>query len=329
MTADVATTRPTFAMYWAAGCGGCEIAVLNTHEGLLQVDANFDVVFWPVAMDAKYHDVEGLEDASITLCFFNGSIRNEENAEMARLLRRKSKLLIAFGSCASEGCIPGLANLYSRQSLLDTAFTTVTTDNPQDLRPQTDYAAPEGQLHIPRLYETVHTLDQLVEVDYIVPGCPPESTRIAEVIDLAIHALRGEAILPPLGSVLGAGTSTVCDECPRERAEKTLTVLRRMATFQPNTKDCLLEQGLVCSGIATRSGCDARCPQANMPCIGCYGPAPEVTDQGSRMMSALASVIDAKAPSDIDRVLEGLVDPAGTFYRFSLPHSLLRHARHA
>ncbi len=78
-------------MYWAAACGGCEIAVLNIHEGILDVDANFDVVFWPVAMDAKYKDVEAMEDGSITLCLFNGAIRNGENEEMAHLLRRKSQ----------------------------------------------------------------------------------------------------------------------------------------------------------------------------------------------------------------------------------------------
>ena len=82
-------SKPKFAMYWAAACGGCEIAVLNIHEGILDVDANFDVVFWPVAMDAKYKDVEAMEDGSITLCLFNGAIRNDENAEMAHLLRRK------------------------------------------------------------------------------------------------------------------------------------------------------------------------------------------------------------------------------------------------
>ena len=45
-------SKPKFAMYWAASCGGCEIAVLNIHEKILDVDAAFDVVFWPVAMDA-------------------------------------------------------------------------------------------------------------------------------------------------------------------------------------------------------------------------------------------------------------------------------------
>ncbi len=58
------TSKPKFAMYWASSCGGCEIAVLNIGEKILDVDANFDVVFWPVAMDAKYKDVEALEDGA-------------------------------------------------------------------------------------------------------------------------------------------------------------------------------------------------------------------------------------------------------------------------
>ncbi len=105
------TAKPKFAMYWAASCGGCEIAVLNTHEKILDVDANFDVVFWPVAMDAKYKDVEAMDDKSILLTLFNGGIRNDENEHIAKLLREKSQILVAFGSCACEGCIPGLANL--------------------------------------------------------------------------------------------------------------------------------------------------------------------------------------------------------------------------
>src|SRR5512141_535525 len=97
------TDKPKFAMYWAAGCGGCEIAVLNIGEKILDVDANFEIVFWPVAMDAKYKDVEALPDKAITLTLFNGGIRNEENEAMAKLLRRKSAFLVAFGSCANEG----------------------------------------------------------------------------------------------------------------------------------------------------------------------------------------------------------------------------------
>src|SRR3989304_3705529 len=322
--------KPKFAMYWAASCGGCEIAVLNIHEKILDVDANFDVVFWPVAMDAKYKDVQAMEDESILLTLFNGGIRNTENEEMAHLLRRKSKILVSFGSCACEGCIPGLANLSSAKDIFDTVYGTVSTDNPQSIRPQFTWTAPEGALHIPEFYPVLKTLDQVVKVDYYMPGCPPESHQIAAVVDLVIKSLHGEAGLPPPGAVIGAGNSTVCDECPRKRNEKTIKQFVRIQDLQaPDPALCLLEQGIPCNGPATRSGCGALCPPAGARCIGCYGPAEGVIDYGARVMTAFASVIDANEPEEIERILDGLVDPAGQFYRFGLAGSLLRAAKPA
>jgi F420-non-reducing hydrogenase small subunit len=322
--------KPKFAMYWASACGGCEIAVLNIDEKVLDLDANFDVAFWPAAMDVKYKEVEAMEDESILITLFNGSIRTDENEHMAHLLRRKSKLLVAFGSCANEGCIPGLANLSARESIFESAYTSPSTENPQHLRPQTTCQVAEGELHLTPLQAVVRTLDQVVEVDYHVPGCPPESHQIAAVLDVLIAVVKGEAELPPKGAVLGAGNSTVCDECARKRDVKQITHLSRIQELPPlDTENCLLEQGLMCSGPATRSGCNSRCPNVGAPCIGCYGAAPGVLDQGARLMTAIASVINEKEPAAIDRVLDGLPDPAGTFYRFSLAHSLLRASRSA
>jgi len=324
-----ANAKPKFAMYWAASCGGCEIATLNIHEKILDVDANFDVVFWPVAMDAKYKDVEAMEDGSILLTLFNGGIRNDENEHVARLLRRKSKILVAFGSCANEGCMPALANLSSVQDLVDTAFSTITTDNPQHLRPQTSHTVPEGELHIPTLYPVVRTLEQVVPVDYFIPGCPPESSQIAAVIDLVIQVLEGKAQLPPAGSMIGAGKSTVCDECQRKRNLKHIKKFERIQNVKLDPTLCILEQGVVCSGPATRSGCQALCPAAGSPCIGCYGPAEGAIDFGARLMSAVASVIDSNDPKEIDQILDGIPDPAGMFYRFNLAGSLLRASKSA
>jgi F420-non-reducing hydrogenase small subunit len=321
--------KPKFAMYWAASCGGCEIAVLNIHEKILDVDANFEVVFWPVAMDAKYKDVEAMPDQSILLTLFNGAIRNDENAHIAKLLRQKSKILVAFGSCANEGCMPALANLSSVQEIIDTAFSTITTDNPQNLRPQPSFTVPEGELHIPTLYPIVRTLDQIVDVDYYMPGCPPESHQIAAVIDLVIKVLHGEAELPPPGSVIGAGNSTVCDECARKRDVKMIKEFKRIQHVAIDPEICILEQGVLCSGPATRSGCKALCPAAGSPCIGCYGPAEGVVDFGARLMSAVASVIDSNDPAEIERILDGIPDPAGMFYRFNLAGSVLRASKSA
>lgn len=321
--------KPKFAMYWAASCGGCEIAVLNIGAGILDVDAHFDVVFWPVAMDAKVKDVEAMADGAITLTLFNGGIRNTENEKMARLLRRKSKILVAFGSCATEGCIPGLANLTNRKEILDTVYATPSTENPDNIRPQPVVQRSEGELHIPALQPTVRTLDQVVPVDYYMPGCPPESHQIAAVIDVVIQALEGKAELPPPGATIGVGNSTVCDECKRQRGVKTIKQFVRIQDVQPDPSICLLEQGIPCNGPATRSGCGALCPQAGAQCIGCYGPAEGVLDFGARLMTAFSSVIDSNDPDEIDRILDGIPDPAGQFYRFSLAGSLLHAARPA
>lgn len=322
--------KAKFAMYWAASCGGCEIATLNIGEKILDVDANFDIVFWPVAMDGKVKDVEALPDGYITLCLFNGGIRTKENEEMAHLLRRKSQILVAFGSCANEGCVPGLANFYSRSDILDTVFSTITTDNPQGARPVFKTRVPEGEISLPEFEPVLRTLDQVVKVDYYIPGCPPESHQIAAVIDTVIKVLHGEAQLPPAGATLGAGDSTVCDECPRTRNVKMIKKFTRVQDLdQIDAELCLLEQGIPCNGPATRSGCGSLCPKASAQCIGCYGPAEGVVDYGARLMTAFASVIDSNDPAEIELILDGIPDPAGQFYRFNLAKSLLRAGRPA
>lgn len=322
--------KPKFAMYWAASCGGCEIAVLNVHEKILDIDANFEIVFWPVAMDAKVKDVEAMPDQSILLTLFNGGMRNKENEEMAHLLRQKSQILIAFGSCACEGCIPGLANLSSHKTIFETVYHTLTTENPDGIHPQPVTTVRESELSIPAFNPVLKTLDQVVQVDYYMPGCPPESHQIAAVIDLVLAVLQGKASLPTPGSVIGAGASTVCDECPRTRNVKKIKKfvrIQEMTSIDPEL--CLLEQGLPCNGPATRSGCSALCPKASAPCIGCYGPSEGVIDYGARLISAFASVIDSKDPEEIEHILDGIPDPAGQFYRFNLAKSLLKAAKPA
>jgi F420-non-reducing hydrogenase small subunit len=320
-----ATEKGKLAIYWAASCGGCEISILAIDEKILKVAEAFDIVMWPCATDGKVHDVEKMADGSIDVCLFNGGIRTSEQEYMAQLMRRKSKVLVAFGSCASEGCIPGLANMNSRQEVFDTVYkegSSTVPENPQNVRPQSETKMPEGTLHLPVFYDTLKTLDQTVEVDYYLPGCPPE----AESIWTAVVAIL-EGKLPPKGSVIGVNT-TVCDECKRKRNEKKIKKFYRTWQMIPDEETCLLEQGLLCCGIATRAGCKALCPQVNSPCIGCHGANDGVADYGARLMSAVASVIDSNDPDEIDRIIsEGIPDPVGSFYRFSLASSQLRRKK--
>jgi F420-non-reducing hydrogenase small subunit len=94
------------ASYWAAACGGCDVAILDIHEKILDLAAAADIVFWPIATDFKYSDVEAMPDEYIDVTLFHGAVRNSENEHLARLLRAKSKVLVAFGSCAHIGGIP-------------------------------------------------------------------------------------------------------------------------------------------------------------------------------------------------------------------------------
>ncbi len=311
--------KPKLALYWASSCGGCEIAVLALHEKILDVADAFDIVFWPCVMDFKEADIEAMEDGSIDICLFNGAIRNDDNEHMAHLMRQKSKVMVAFGSCAMEGCMPGLANFADREQMMKFIYhDSPSTDNPEGIEPQLVTEVAEGNLRLPAFWNTVRTLDQVVPVEYYLPGCPPE----AKWIEAAVGAiLSGE--LPPPGSVIGLDV-TVCDECPRTKNEKKITRFYRPQEIIPDPDICLLEQGIFCAGIATRGGCGALCPQVNMGCRGCYGPNEGVIDGGARLIGAIGSVIEGRTAEDIDAVLDTLPDPAGYFYRFSLPHSLLQ-----
>ncbi|HDD60944.1 MAG: oxidoreductase [Chloroflexota bacterium] len=331
-----AKEKPKLAMYWAAACGGCEISVLNIHEHILTVDEVFDIAFFPCIADFKVKDVEGYPDGYIDVCLFNGAIRNSENEEMAHLLRKKSKIMVAYGSCAYEGCIPALSNLTTKEATFDKVYiNNPSIDNPDKIFPQEVTKVPEGELTLPVFYNTVKSLDQVIDVDYYLPGCPPEPPQIWAVLQVVVGALLEGAPLPPAGAIIGAGTAAVCDECEREKSEKCISQFYRPYEIIPDPDQCLLEQGLICMGIATRSGCGALCPSVGIGCRGCYGPPEGVIDQGGKMLSAIASVIDAgdetmeeaELEHKIQEVIDTIADPAGTFYRFSMAHSILRRVK--
>ncbi|MCL6543716.1 MAG: F420-nonreducing hydrogenase [Bryobacteraceae bacterium] len=313
--------KPKVAFYWCASCGGCEEAVVDLAESILDVVAAIDIVMWPVAMDFKRKDIEALADGEIVATFLNGAIRNSEQEEMAHLLRRKSKYMIAFGSCAQLGGIPGLANLWDRRSIFERVYSEgPSTLNPEGIQPQTSYTDNGHTVTLPVFYDTVKTLGQSVEVDYLVPGCPPTP----ELLKQAVTALlSGE--LPPKGSVL-APDRALCEDCPRlaSKPEKLfIQEFKRPHQILIDHEKCLLAQGLLCLGPATRGGCGALCIQGNMPCTGCFGPTSRVKDFGAKALSALASLIEAKDDEGILKALESVPDPVGTFYRYSLPASLL------
>ena len=318
----MATQKLQIALYWGAACGGCDVAVLDTNEFILDVAALADIRLWPIATDGKYADVEAMADGELDVTFFNGAVRNSENEHLAQLLRRKSKLLVAFGSCAHMGGIPGLANLTTKEDIFQRAYL----DNPSleagnQTVPQPETQIDGKKLHIPEFYARVFKLDDVVPVDYYLPGCPPAPDQVKAAV-LAIATGN----LPPRGSVVGASERNVCDDCQRVKEEKKVKHFFRPYEILQDPNRCLLEQGILCAGSVTRSGCGVRCPNSGMPCRGCYGPAPGVVDQGAKFVSAIASIIEAREPEEVDAILDGIPDLSSYAYRFGLPASLLQRS---
>lgn len=308
------------ALYWAASCGGCDVAVLDVNEKILDIAAVADIRLWPIAMDYKYKDIDTWADGEIDVCLFNGAVRNSEQLHLARLLRRKSKVLVAFGACASWGGIPGLGNLHRKKGIFEAVYGyTASTVNPAGTTPQPRTEVPEGTLTIPDFFDDVYALDQVVPVEYYVPGCPPTP----ETVMLAVNAIA-TGQLPPVGSTI-AGPHSVCEDCKRKKSDKpAIAAYRRPQEFVPDPEKCLLEQGLTCMGSATRAGCGALCPAVNMPCRGCYGPMPGSMDVGADALSAMTSILDAADEATVQAKTSKLRDPLGTFYRFTMPVSMLR-----
>jgi len=230
---------------------------------------------------------------------------------------------VAFGSCAHQGGIPGLANVANKKEVFQRAYLqSPSTPNPDSATPKTSVQVKEGLLTLPEFYDTVKTLDQTVDVDYYLPGCPPPAKQVAK----AVEAIAKNE-LPPKGSVIGP-LKSVCDECPRKKEQKKISKIYRVYEITPEPEKCLLEQGIICMGPATRGGCEAQCVSANMPCTGCGGPCPNEIEQGAAMISALSSLLGVEGEKEKaynpETLIAQIKDPLGTFYRYSLPASVLR-----
>ncbi|HID42315.1 MAG TPA: oxidoreductase [Archaeoglobaceae archaeon] len=307
---------------WAASCGGCDVSILDCGKELLNLIEKVEVLYWPVALDFKRKDLEKIEDKSVDFGIVNGAIRTSEQEEELKIVREKCKFLIAYGSCACFGGIPGLANLFERNSILKRAYIEAQSNlNEEGIIPEPEVEMDGYKLNLPEFYNFVRPLDNVVKVDCYVPGCPPSTSTIQELLNS----------LPKPDKRFFASDKSLCHECPLNRTKEAKRVEKFYRPHEVNSDEkCLLEKGIMCLGFATRGGCGARCISVNMPCRGCYGKLPAMVDSGDAM-SSIASIAgdweDYIPTAKIFEVLSSLKDPAGLFYMFSLPSGVIGRCR--
>ncbi|MBN2013619.1 MAG: oxidoreductase [Candidatus Altiarchaeota archaeon] len=299
--------KPKVALYMAGGCGGCDLSFIGLGERFLDITENIDVVLWPLIADFRYSRVKRMYDKTIDLCLFNGAVMNRGQMDMAQILRKKSKIITAVGSCACMGGIPGMLGLQGKGK--------------EKSRKRVKLA--EGILPLPEPCDFISPLSGVIDVDYLIPGCPPTPSMI---LKLFVSMLENK--LPPKGSVFASGR-TLCDECERARKGKSVKVFHRPYEKVFDDKVCLLDQGLLCMGPVTRAGCGSQCVSANMPCRGCLGPAEGILDMGGAYISTLASIMCGGEKTTIRKTVESIPSLGGTVYRFSLSSSILKKQRRA
>jgi NAD-reducing hydrogenase small subunit len=168
------------ATVWLGGCSGCHMSFLDLDERLLDLAPRLDLVFSPIA-DAKVFP-EGVD-----LVLVEGAVCNEEHLEMARRLRARSRLVVAFGDCAVTGNVTAIRNaLGSALPVLQRAYHDLA-----DLQP----GIPSAPGLVPRLLDRVLPLHQVVPVDAFLPGCPPHADLIhavlLDVLEGRVPSLQG------------------------------------------------------------------------------------------------------------------------------------------
>jgi F420-non-reducing hydrogenase small subunit len=289
---------PKVAEEWLNICGGCEVAILDIGEQLLDLLPSLEFVHMPVLMDHKYFGQTGekseLEIPEADIGMISGGIRNEKEKHVAEEMRKKCKTLIALGACACHGGIPALANMYTLDDLYEKVYRDSKTTESADT-PSTD---------LPALTDRVYALDEVVPVDVYIPGCPMNPVIIVEALTCLLE-----------GKPFDLPERSVCDDCEVRREEKSDVGLKRPlqdAEFTPGDYKnfrCFNEQGILCLGPVTRSGCGKaavegeesypRCIKGFMPCRGCFGPIRKSANPLVDMMTALSSIgLDAKLVED-------------------------------
>ncbi len=159
-------SKKKLATVWLGGCSGCHMSLLDIDERILDVAALADIVKSPI--------VDGKEFPEVDIALVEGSITSDEHWHEILMIRKKSKLLIAFGDCAVTANVTGLRNPLSKEEVFNRSY--------KDAESNDGLGKPPGHFTLLNLHDKVVPLHEVVAVDFYIPGCPPSADTIFYVL---------------------------------------------------------------------------------------------------------------------------------------------------
>jgi len=153
------------ATTWLGGCSGCHMSFLDLDELLIDLAGKVELVYSPIVDTKEYPD-------DVDVCLIEGAVCNEEHVAALHKIRKRTKILVAFGDCAITGNVPAIRNqlgLASSENVLQRAYVEAAEFNP---------CVPDEKGIVPELLPRVMPVHELVYIDHYLPGCPPSAERI-------------------------------------------------------------------------------------------------------------------------------------------------------
>ena len=160
--------KPKVATTSLAGCFGCHMSLLDIDERILKLVELVDFDKSPI------DDIKTFT-GRCAVGLIEGGCANEENVRVLRDFRKHCKVLVSVGDCATMGGIPALRNMIPLKECLEEAYLNgPTVHNPANQIPND----PE----IPLMLNKVYPCQEVVKIDYHLPGCPPPADTLWEAL---------------------------------------------------------------------------------------------------------------------------------------------------
>ncbi len=281
---------------WLTVCGGCHVALVDLHEKLLDILGAVEILHCPLLTDVKDYP-----PADIGL--LSGAIRNQHDIKVAKKMRQACDLIVSYGTCAVYGGIPGAALAHSPEEILDRVYISNRTTRSEHI--------PEKA--VPPLEKKVLPLDEVIEVDLYLPGCPPHASFIFDAL-LTLTEKRPAK----------ARGETVCARCERKMEKTDIDQIKPNHAGLPDEDNCFLCQGYLCMGSVTLDRCLAPCPNQGVVCTGCAGPSKQVLLEPNRdIRTEIANRMSRLTAIPAAEIVDSIEQSAKSHYAYAMASKMI------